>query len=109
MGKHMLFALLSGLLILGLSTAFAEEPQPSDQEILKAWSQVQTDVEQIAKVATLERKGFKPMTDENLDEITAAGFALITNQNNVFGLVVNTGSCQVLIGVCNPRMKLPEP
>jgi hypothetical protein len=34
MGRHILLALLVGLLVVGVSTACAEEPQLSDQEVL---------------------------------------------------------------------------
>ncbi len=70
MGRHILFAVLSGLLVLGMSTAFAEEPQLSDQEILKAWGQAQTEVQQLSEATT---RGTQLLTDEDLDEI-GAGF-----------------------------------
>ena len=102
MGKHILFAVLSGLLAMGMSTAFAEEPQLSDQEILKAWGQGQTEVQQLSEAGTLEGKQL--LTDEGLDEVNAAGFPVITNQASHFaflqpGIVIGgvktryTGAC----------------
>jgi hypothetical protein len=78
MGRHILAALLGGLLVLGVSTAFAEEPQVSDQEILKAWGQAQTDVQQIADAATPElNDGPQLLTDEDLDKVNAAGLGFL--------------------------------
>ncbi len=112
MGKHILFALLSGLLVLGMSSAFAEEPQLSDQEILKAWGQGQTDVQQISEPATLERNdGPQMLTDKDLDKVDAAGirkigFAVITNKYNTFAAIANTGNCQALVGICFQHSKV---
>ena len=106
MGKHMLFALLSGLLVFGMATAFAEEPQLTDQAVLQAWGQAQTEVSQLTDTATLGgMRGGQVLTDEDLDQVNAAGLRIsgITNQNNVFGLIVQTPSCHVIIGICNPR------
>ena len=107
MGKHILFALLSGLLVLGMSSAFAEEPQLSDQEILKAWGQGQTELTDATKVTTLERNGLKPLTDADLDEINAAGFkfAIITSNYDTIAAIANTGNCVALIGVCSQGVK----
>jgi hypothetical protein len=41
MGKHILAALLGGLLVVGVSIAFVEEPQLTDYEVLQAWGQTQ--------------------------------------------------------------------
>ena len=111
MGKGIFLVLLSGFLMLGLSSAFAEEPGLTDQAILKAWGQVQTDVQQISEPVTLERNdGPQMLTDKDLDKVNAAGmrrfgFAVITNQYNTFAAIANTGNCTALIGICKqPRM-----
>ena len=67
-----------------MSNAFAEEPQFSDQEIVKAWGQAQTEVQEMVPATT---KGKQLLTDENLDEITAAG---------AWGLLTNTQGSSVL-------------
>ena len=124
MGKTILFVVLGGLLVLGMSPAFAEDPQLSDQEILKAWGQVKTDVKEVAEVAALERKGLTPMTDENLDTITAAGhfefdWSIFTNKFDTFALIGKASSpvagggevsCKFLIGSCSntPKIKVIE-
>lgn len=65
-----LAALLSGMMVVGVSPAFAEEPQPTAQEVLKAWGQAQMEVEQFSKATTLERThGLKPLTAEELQQI----------------------------------------
>jgi hypothetical protein len=88
MGKHILAALLGGLLLVGVSAAFAEEPQLSDEEVLQAWGQAQTEVQQIADAATAKLKpGPQLLTDEDLDKINAAGlrgFGLETISYNGF-------------------------
>jgi len=85
MGKTILLVLLGGLLVLGMSTAFAEEQQLSDQETLKAWGQVQTDAKQISEAATLQLKqGPQALSDEELDQLTAGwsgAFGIIANGN----------------------------
>ena len=88
MGKHILFALLSGLLVLGMSSAFAEEPQLSDQEILKAWGQAQQeDVQQISEVTGFKgNQGPQVLTDEDLDQVNAAGL-IITNYSTHFAII----------------------
>jgi len=71
----MLVGLLGGILLLGVSPAFAEGPQLSDQVVLKAWGQTQMAVEPISELLTPERtRGLTPLTDEELDQITGAGF-----------------------------------
>ena len=74
MGKHLLTLLLGGFLALGVSTAFAEEPPASDQEILKAWGvTMEANPEDSFLLATESRPGLTPLTDESLDAITGAG------------------------------------
>ncbi len=81
--QHMLVALLGGILLLGVSPAFAEGPQLSDQEVLKAWGQSQMEVKQISQPSTLEgTQGPKMLTDEELDEVNAGGFADYTSVRN---------------------------
>ena len=108
MGRHMLAVLVGVMLVLGVSTAFAEEPQLSEQAVLKAWGQAQTEVAQLTDTAKVGgMRGGQVLTDEDLDQVNAAGlrFSGITNQNGVFGLIVQTPSCHVLIGICNPQIK----
>ncbi len=69
MGKHIFAALLGGLLVVGVSAGFAEEPQLTDYEVLQAWGQTEIEVEQI----TEGQRGLHLLTDEELDEINAAG------------------------------------
>lgn len=74
MGKHFLVALLGGLLVVGVSTAFADEPQLTDEEVLQAWGQVQTDVKMLADATTPKpTREFTPLTDAELQEISGAG------------------------------------
>jgi hypothetical protein len=51
--------------------AFSEEPQLTDQEVLKAWGVVSMEVQQMYKPSTLEEKQL--LTDEELDQINAGG------------------------------------
>ncbi len=78
MGKHMLTALFSGLLVVGVATAFAEEPQMSDQEVLKGWG-VTTGVKHdgAGQLAAELKPGLTPLTDESLEEITGAGLGMM--------------------------------
>jgi len=85
MGKHILVALLGGLLVVGVSAAFAEEPQLTDQEVLQAWGQTQIEVEQI----TEGKRGLNLLTDEELDQINAAGILDSVTHHFGFG---NIGS-----------------
>ena len=72
MGKPILVALLGGLLVVGVSTAFAEEPQPADQEILKAWGQIQGEVEVSSdSFRSTPMRELQPLTDEELEQIDA--------------------------------------
>ncbi|MDX1411503.1 MAG: hypothetical protein R3351_05060 [Nitrospirales bacterium] len=74
MVKHILPALVGGLLVLGVSTAFAEEPQMSDQEILRAWGVVPMAEEpDSASIVTELNPGLTSLSDESLDDITGAG------------------------------------
>ena len=114
MGKTILLVLLSGFLMLGLSSAFAEEPTLSDLEVLKAWGQVQADVQEITVEAILEKKGLKPLTDENLDEINAAGafnFGCGAGSVLCFGETINIGrsqttTCAGVIANCSAKGRL---
>ena len=72
MGKHILVALLGGLLVVGVSTAFAEEPRPADQEVLKAWGQIQGEVKVNSdSFRSTRMRGLQPLTDEELEQIDA--------------------------------------
>lgn len=74
MVKPILGILLGGLLILGFSPAFAEEPLLSDEQILQAWNQTPTQVEPLMEAATPTRtEGLQMLTDDELDKINAAG------------------------------------
>jgi len=55
MGRLILAILLGGMIVVGVSTAFAEEPQLSDQAVLQAWGQTQMAVEPISEATTQER------------------------------------------------------
>ena len=86
MGRHILFALLSGLLVMGLSTAFAEGPQLSDQAVLQAWGQTQMAAEQVSDPLTPEGpRGLKPLTDEELQQIAGAGMPDLVFSTLAFG------------------------
>ena len=75
MGRHILAVLLGGILVIGVSTALAEEPQPSDQEVLKAWGQTQMEVQQISETVAPEwTHGPQLLTDEDLAQVTGAGW-----------------------------------
>ena len=78
MSKLMLTALFSGLLVVGVATAFAEEPQMSDQEVLKAWG-VPTEVRHDGgvRLASELKPGLTPLTDDSLEEITGAGLGMM--------------------------------
>ena len=77
MRKHMLTALFSGFLVVGVATAFAEEPSMSDQDVLKAWG-VSVPVEQAPMALYMELKpGLTPLTDDNLEDITGAGLGML--------------------------------
>ena len=72
--KPILAIMLGGLLLFGFSPVFAEEPQLSDEQILQAWNQNQTNVKPLAEAATSRgTESLQVLTDEELDEINAAG------------------------------------
>ncbi len=77
---HLLGALLGGILLLGVSPTFAEGPELSDQVVLEAWGQSQMEVQPISQPSTLERtQGPQLLTDEELDQVNAGGFADYTS------------------------------
>ena len=70
MQRSTLVLAVTGTLILGGSLGWAEEPRASGKE--KA--QIQTKVDGQSGIPSFEeRLGLKPLTDEELSEITAAG------------------------------------
>ncbi|MDX1411504.1 MAG: hypothetical protein R3351_05065 [Nitrospirales bacterium] len=74
--KPILAILLGGLLLLGFSPAFAEEPQLSDEQILQAWNQAPANVKPLAEAApSTGAEGLQILSDEDLDKINAAGLA----------------------------------
>jgi hypothetical protein len=92
MGRTILLVLLGGLLVVGVSAPFAEAPQLSDQEILKAWKQVRTDVEETSEANTPEielamemENGPKALTDEELGQIPGAGVFQLIRSNFLIG------------------------
>ena len=73
MKMRMLMLLLSGMLVLGVSIAFAEEIQPTDLEVLQAWGHVQPSVEpHLETVNSVGPNGLTRLTDMELDQIDAA-------------------------------------
>jgi hypothetical protein len=71
MGKFIITGLLSGILVMGISTAYAGGPLPSELDLLTA----QEGVQQTSDFTTIEPKnGPQLLTDEDLDQINAAGF-----------------------------------
>ena len=72
----MLVSLLGGILLLGVSPAFAEGPHLSDQDVLQAWGASQMEGKPISHPSTLKgTQGPQLLTDEDLDEVSAGGFA----------------------------------
>ena len=72
MGKHILVAVFGSMLVLGASTVFGEEPQLTDQELLKAWGQALVKVEPISLSTTPKIRGrIASLTDESLESISA--------------------------------------
>ena len=84
MAKHILFALLVGLLVAGVSAALAEEHEPSNLEVLKAWGQDPMEVQGLAQAIS---QGARVLIGEELDDINAAGFPIVTNQTSNFAIV----------------------
>ena len=80
MGRHILAALLGGMLVLGVSSAFAEELQVSEQDLvqtqLNAQLKAQKQLHQLFDATTPEGETRKPqmLTDEELDQVNAAGY-----------------------------------
>jgi len=91
MGRLILAALLGGILVVGVSTAFAEEPQVSAQEVLQAWGQAQMAVEPISEATTQERtRGLKPLTEEELEQ-TVAGMGTPPFQQGALSHIPSAG------------------
>ena len=87
MSKTILFVLLGGLLVLGMSTAFAEDSQLTDQEILKAWGQAQAEVQDTTEANVT---GKQTLTDADLDDIDAAGLFSFSGART-YGIINNNG------------------
>lgn len=74
MRKNILTAVMSGFLVLGGSLVLAEESRPSGELSAK----LQTQVEQKHMAPTFEeRLNLKPLSDEELGQITAGGVGAI--------------------------------
>ena len=108
MGRHILAALLGGLLVVGVTTAFAEEPQLTDQEILKAWGQTQVEVEPISEATRHERtRGLKPLTDEELEH-TVAGMGAPPFQQGALSHIPSVGQAALGAHYPGPCVKCPS-
>ena len=70
MGKIILTAVISGMMILGASLVFAKGAKSSELEVTKTEMQVQKK----SPVPSFEKRlNLKPLSDEELGQITAAG------------------------------------
>ena len=69
-----LTAVISGIMILGASPVFAEGARPSEPELLKTEMQVQKN----SSIPSFEKRlNLKPLSDEELEQISAAGLGPI--------------------------------
>ena len=74
MGKHIFTTLSSGFLMTGAATAFTEQVQMSEQDVVQAELKAQTEVQQIPDATPPARtQGPRVLTDEELDQINPAG------------------------------------
>ena len=70
MRRYILTGVMSGILMLGGSIALAEEPRPSGEQ----FANLQTPVEPEPPIRSFEeRLSLKPLSDEELGQITAGG------------------------------------
>ena len=70
MRKFILAGAVSGILVLGGFPVLAEEPRPSREELAKPQSLVE---QELTTTAAMRRRGLKPLSDEELGKISAAG------------------------------------
>ncbi len=109
--QHMLVALLGGILLLGVSPAFAEGPELSDQEVLQAWGQSQMEVQPNSQPSTRKRtQGPQLLTEEELDRVNAGGFADYTSVRNSTIFMRPLGLAPAKIDEPGPMMPMkPKP
>ena len=109
MGKHILVILIMGLLVFSVSAALAEDNQSMDQDMLNAQMEAQGEFQDFIESTDGDRNsGKQVLTDEDLEEVSAAGwrFSIITNQNKGFAVI---GPCGILASCGGKSRRSPIP